>query len=605
LRRPPVFLLAIALLAARPALAGIELAGTTGANFLSIGPGASLIGMGGTGIAGYPDLSAMAWNAASLGLMNESQLMLTHMPLPNSASQEWMSFGGRMGEAPTRWALSGRYEGDGSFKAYDALGNLTGTFNASSLALGVNAARALDRHTVVGMGAKFVNENLGAVSGYGGTFDIGVIYRAGPLSLGAAAQNMGGSMKYDSLAYSMPLNFGTGLSLRSVKTGLSASVDFNHPNAYYDDVRTGAEWMWKDHMALRIGYRQELNAPSDDPMNSVSAGFGFGGHGMWLDYGFVASGDGTSQQRITLRVSPKDWGFLSADVDNPNGSEGSAAASAPPARQPSAASSGSGTPASVAPAAAATSTTSGAVASAPSSSTSVAGAPAPAAALPVAAPITTSSASSTAPATKATPTSSSSASASTRTVSATSSTPAPAPAAVMPPPVAPIPSAPLPSKSSTSPVKSEPATPAPELTTLVPVTPPAVPAPKPVAASRPTTLPGVSAPAPQLQPSEAPVTTPANDGSAAAAPAKGKRAEASAPAAAPAVAATPAVASAPVVESAVGTDGKPVRIHVKKDETLESIAKRFGTTKAALMMENNLVTEKLHLGQELKIPNHR
>jgi LysM repeat protein len=101
------------------------------------------------------------------------------------------------------------------------------------------------------------------------------------------------------------------------------------------------------------------------------------------------------------------------------------------------------------------------------------------------------------------------------------------------------------------------------------------------------------------------VTTPANDGSAAAAPAKGKPAEASAPAAAPAVAATPAVASAPVVESAVGTDGKPVRIHVKKDETLESIAKRFGTTKAALMMENNLVTEKLHLGQELKIPNHR
>jgi LysM repeat protein len=129
-----------------------------------------------------------------------------------------------------------------------------------------------------------------------------------------------------------------------------------------------------------------------------------------------------------------------------------------------------------------------------------------------------------------------------------------------------------------------------------------------VAASRPTTLPGVSAPAPQLQPSEAPVTAPANDGSAAAAPAKGKPgkpAEASAPAAAPAVAATPAVATAPVVESAVGTDGKPVRIHVKKDETLESIAKRFGTTKAALMMENNLVTEKLHLGQELKIPNHR
>jgi LysM repeat protein len=600
-------LLAIALLAARPAVAGIELAGTTGANFLSIGPGASLIGMGGTGLAGYPDLSAMTWNAAALGLMNESQLMFTHMPLPNSASQEWMSFGGRMGEAPTRWALSGRYEGDGSFKAYDALGNLTGTFNASSLALGVNAARALDRHTVVGMGAKFVNENLGAVSGYGGTFDIGVIYRAGPLSLGAAAQNMGGSMKYDSLAYSMPLNFGTGLSLRSVKTGLSASVDFNHPNAYYDDVRTGAEWLWKDHMALRIGYRQELNAPSDDPMNSVSAGFGLGGHGMWFDYGFVASGDGTSQQRITLRVSPKDWGFLSADLDNPNGAGGSAASSAPPTRQPSAAAGGSATPAN-GPAAATSSATSGAAAGSAAASTSAASAPTTAATPPVAAPITTSSAASAATATKSTSTSTSSTSAGTRAASPTSSTPAPAAAAVMPPPVAPIPSAPLPSTSSSAPVKSEPASPAPELTTLVPVTPPAVPAPKPVAASRPTTLPSVSAPAPQLQPSEAPVTASADDAAAAAAPAKGKRgkpAEASTPAAAPAVVITPAVATTPGLESAIGKDGKPVRIHVKKDETLESIAKRFGTTKAALMMENNLVTEKLHLGQELKIPSHQ
>src|SRR5260221_3708152 len=79
LRRFDALLLGFALLAARPAAAGIELAGTTGASFLTLGPGASLVGMGNTGIAGYPDLSAMAWNPASLGLMNESQWMFTHM----------------------------------------------------------------------------------------------------------------------------------------------------------------------------------------------------------------------------------------------------------------------------------------------------------------------------------------------------------------------------------------------------------------------------------------------------------------------------------------------------------------------------------------------
>ncbi|MGH7740516.1 MAG: PorV/PorQ family protein [Candidatus Eiseniibacteriota bacterium] len=573
MRRISAILLGLSLLAARPAAAGIELAGTTGANFLTVGPGASIIGMGGAGLAGYYDLSGMTWNPASLGLLNESQLMFTHMPLPNSASQEWMAFGGRMGVAPTRWALSGRYEGDGSFEAKDALGNPTGTFNSSSLALGVNAARPLDRHTVVGMGAKFVNENLGATSGYGGTFDIGVVYRAGPFSLGAAGQNMGGSMKYDSLAYSMPLNFGAGLMLLSAKTGLSLAVDMNHPNAYYNDVRVGAEWQWKDHMALRLGYRKELNALTDDPLNGTSVGLGFGGHGMWCDYGYVVTGDGSTQQRVTLRVSPRDWGLNFADLDNPNpGSSSPAqasppvAASAPPARTPAPAAQSStaststpstSTPAatttSVAPAAAPT-TTAPAAASSPAMSSAASVTPVEAAPAPKPKVVAPAPAPAPAP------------------------PPAPTPAAVMPPPIASTPSA---SSSSVGPASSaatstpEPAAPSPALTTLVPVTPPAVPAPKPVIASHKTSLPAVSAPAAVSKPSEAPAS-----------------------AAAPAVAQTQ-------IKSAVGPDGKPVKIHVKKGETLESIAKDYNTTAAAIMMENNLVVAKIKPGMELKIPNHQ
>jgi LysM repeat protein len=164
----------------------------------------------------------------------------------------------------------------------------------------------------------------------------------------------------------------------------------------------------------------------------------------------------------------------------------------------------------------------------------------------------------------------------------TPSAPTPAPQAkqVTPAAKAPAPAVSTPAAAAV-PTTPEPSAPSPELTTLVPVTPPAVPAPKPVIARRPATLPAVSAPAPQSKPSEAPVTETANVGASA------------------------ALATTPAVESSVRPDGKPVKIQVKKDETLESIAKRFGTTKVALMMENNLVTEKIHPGQELKIPNHR
>jgi LysM repeat protein len=460
LRRSFALVLGIAILIARPAVAGIELAGSTGANFLTVNPGASLVGMGSTGVAGYPDLSAMTWNPAALGMMNESQLMFSHMPLPNAASQEWMSFGGRTGEAPTRWALSARYEGGSSFQVRDPLGQLTGTFNSPSLALGVNAARAIDRHTVVGMGAKFVNENHGSGAGYGGTFDIGILFHLGPLSLGAAAQNMGGSIRYDSLAYSMPRNLGAGLALADLKHGLRATLDFNHPSAYYEDLRAGAEWIWRERVALRVGYRQELNAYINDPMNGASFGLGGGGHGLWLDYAFVASADGTTQQRIALRVSPKAWGMsLASGVDDPNSTGASSSPPSPAAsNQTSAPKPASG--------AATSSASSGAANSAPAP---------PAAASPAAAsPV------------------------------ASSPTVAPAPAASNPP------------------------------------------SPKAVA---PATLP------------------------------------------------------TPVAESAVKANDKPVRIYVQKGETLESIAKRLGTTKAAIMMENNLVSEKLHSGQELRIPS--
>ena len=545
MRRFHALLLGIALLAARPAAAGIEFAETTGASFLTLGPGASLVGMGNTGIAGYPDLSAMAWNPASLGLMSESQWMFTHMPLANSTSQEWLSYGGQRGVAPTRWALSGRYQGDGSFKAYDPLGNLSGTFNASSLALGVNAARPLDQHLVLGLGAKFVNENLGSVSGYGGTLDAGIVYQAGPLSLGAAAQNMGGPVKYDSLAYSMPVNFGAGLALAHARSGLRMTVDFNHPIAYYDDVRAGAEWLWRRHLAVRVGFRHELNAPTYDPMNSTSIGFGGGGHGLWFDYGYMVSGDATSQQRLTLRVSPRSWGpNYATDEDHPNPSggtsrEGSAQLSSQPAPKP---------------AAPASSTSSAATSSAASSS-------APAPAKPVA-------------------TSAAPAAAATATPKPTG-TPTPKPTAT-----------------------------APGLTTLVPVTPPAVPAPKPVAASHPATQPTVSAPAPQSKPSEAPVTNAASQGStanqsAAASASPSGKDKNGRPADDVTASASAVVATTPAVESAVRPDGKPVKIHVKKDETLDSIAKRFGTTKAALMMENNMASERIRPGQELRIPNHR
>ena len=55
-----------------------------------------------------------------------------------------------------------------------------------------------------GLGAKAVSEKLADVTGFGTTFDAGLMFRRGIVGLGIAAQNMFGQMKYSGAAYRFP-----------------------------------------------------------------------------------------------------------------------------------------------------------------------------------------------------------------------------------------------------------------------------------------------------------------------------------------------------------------------------------------------------------------
>jgi LysM repeat protein len=44
---------------------------------------------------------------------------------------------------------------------------------------------------------------------------------------------------------------------------------------------------------------------------------------------------------------------------------------------------------------------------------------------------------------------------------------------------------------------------------------------------------------------------------------------------------------------------------VRDGDTLHNIAERCNTSVAAIMMENNLVSERVKGGQKLRIPKHR
>jgi hypothetical protein len=302
----------MAVVAAGWANADPTLAGTTAANFLNVGAGPRILGMGGATIGFGQDLAGGAWNPAALGWMNQSSLMISHSGLENSSLQEWAAAGGRLGKSQTRWSVSGLFQGDGSFEGRDASNNSTGSFSASSYALGLHLAQQMGGLVTVGFGAKSVNDKLGGVSGTGLTFDAGLMFHYKVLGLGVAAQNVGGKMKYSSGSYDFPTNYGIGGSLTHAASGLSAAGDINFPNAYFKDARAGVEWKWKDALALRAGYRKE-GGGGNDPLTGPTFGAGAGRNGFWLDYGYLLSGNGSGEHRLAITLFPGQWNSASSD----------------------------------------------------------------------------------------------------------------------------------------------------------------------------------------------------------------------------------------------------------------------------------------------------
>ena len=113
-------ILAMILVALGTAHAGVERAGTTSANFLSLGSGARTLSMGGATLGLGDDISGAGWNAAALGWVETPEVALSHLGLQNNSLQEWASYGARVAKTQTRWAMSGTYQGNGSFDGRDA-----------------------------------------------------------------------------------------------------------------------------------------------------------------------------------------------------------------------------------------------------------------------------------------------------------------------------------------------------------------------------------------------------------------------------------------------------------------------------------------------------
>jgi len=300
---------------------GDQRVGTSSMTFLKIGLGARAAGMGGAFVAVANDPTAIYWNPAGLASMQRNEVALSHVDWPAEVNYEHVAyvmpvrkFGGAL--AFQVGVLSTQIDETTDFQPFG-----TGrSFYFSDAVAGLAYARRWTDKLLVGVGLKYVREDLGSDVGSpvtaGFQVDIGSIYYLGlgSVRIATSLSNFGPALQpggewtspvtgevrsYDS--FDSPLMFRYGLAFEPVETKsmrLTTALEANQPADDAQSVKAGLEWSWAGTAALRAGYVFNSDALK------LSAGVGLSAHiGTWegsVDYAYTDGGLLGSVNRLSL-----------------------------------------------------------------------------------------------------------------------------------------------------------------------------------------------------------------------------------------------------------------------------------------------------------------
>lgn len=177
-------------------------------------------------------------------------------------------------------------------------------FTAYTMAAELGYSRNLSNRFSIGVGLKYIREQLAQYSANSVAADIGFLYRTDwrNLRFGASLQNFGtnsalqGNYSPDltqtgattsTEGYPAPTLFKMGASMDALSRPdhlLTVHAQLNHPNDNAENIRLGAEYVWADMLMLRTGVKLGV-----DNERIPTAGLGyrwaFGGHRLQFDYG--------------------------------------------------------------------------------------------------------------------------------------------------------------------------------------------------------------------------------------------------------------------------------------------------------------------------------
>lgn len=299
--------------------------GTTGANFLKIGPTSRGVALADAFLPIADDVSALWYNPGGLVNIRQTQLALTHVDYP--ADLLTYDFLGYVQPMPAMGAalgiqVFGLNSGEMDETTPSRVFGTGRTFGASDIAAGVTYAQRLTDKFSVGATAKYLQENLADETAFGWAVDVGTFYNTGWKSLRIAMliSNFGPDMEFISTPFPMPIMFKFGVAadlMKSDRNRVTLALEGLHPNDNVEELHVGVEYALNEMAFLRVGkkfngfqrssYEDFENDPeANDPFveypvlnedGTISFdGFSFGGGlvipglGLGVDYAYANIG---------------------------------------------------------------------------------------------------------------------------------------------------------------------------------------------------------------------------------------------------------------------------------------------------------------------------
>lgn len=308
---------ALAILIIAPGVAfGQAKVGTAGAQFLEIGISARAIGMGEAFLGMADDASALYYNPAGVALLEQKELMITHIEYPADIQYEFLGL-----VLPTpQWygnvgiALYWLHMDDMPVTTYEHPRGTGQTFTAADMALGLTYSASLTDHFSLGITLKYINSFLETEKATGWAADVGTFYQTGfrGFNISMIIANFGPDMKFITETYPLPIDFRFGTSINIIDQGnqkLTWALQASRPNDNLEKFNSGLEYWFNDTFALRVGKKFNYDYVNNGNLIEetgfeerrdfdVTSGMTFGGglrlpfssYTMQIDYAFQNMG---------------------------------------------------------------------------------------------------------------------------------------------------------------------------------------------------------------------------------------------------------------------------------------------------------------------------